>query len=146
MKVCGVEIKSNEAIISLLSLTDGVFNIPDCRARKFTYTNINSQEALIAFQKEFAKLVEDYSIDKVVFRQRPPKGKFAGGAVGFKMEAAIELISNLEVHSLTNTEIKTLIKHNPLPVPFAETGLKAFQEGAFSTAYAFLSHSTNQDA
>lgn len=146
MKVCGVELKSNEAIICLLSLTDGVFNIPDCRARKLTLTDMHSQEALVAFQKEFSKLMQDYSVDKVVVRQRPTKGKFAGGAAGFKMEAAMELIPDLEVHSLTNTEIKTLIKHNPLPVPFSETGLKAFQEGAFSTAYAFLSHSTNQDA
>lgn len=143
MKVCGVELKSNEAIICLLSLADGVFHIPDCRARRFTLVNINSREDLQAFQKDFAKLMVDYSVDKVVIRQRPMKGKFAGGAVGFKMEAAMELIPDLDVEVLTSVEIKALQKHNPLPVPFAETGLKIFQETAFNTAFAFLSRSTN---
>ncbi|MFA0093291.1 DUF3010 family protein, partial [Vibrio sp. 10N.261.49.A11] len=34
MKICGVEIKGNDAVICLLSLSDGVFNIPDCRVSK----------------------------------------------------------------------------------------------------------------
>lgn len=144
MKVCGVEIKGNEAIICLLSLDDGVFHIPDCRARRVTLDKIDRREALQAFQREFAKLMLDYSVEKVVIRQRPMKGKFAGGAVGFKIEAAIELIAELDVQILTGLEIKTLQKHNPLPVPFEETGLKVFQEGAFTTAFAFLSRSSNQ--
>ena len=75
---------------------------------------------------------------KVVIRQRPMKGKFAGGAVGFKLEAAIELIAGLDVIILSPTDIKESIKRNPIAVPFTETGLKAYQETAFNTAYAYL--------
>jgi hypothetical protein len=36
------------------------------------------------------------------------------------------------------------LNHNPIPINFAETGLKIFQQQAFNAAFAFLtnSHST----
>ncbi|WP_432463356.1 DUF3010 family protein [Agarivorans sp. QJM3NY_33] len=135
MKVCGVEIKSNEVIVSLLSLDDGLFLIPDCRARRLTLTNINSTQDLREFQFAFAKLMSDYQVEVVAIKQRPMKGKFAGGAVGFKLEAAIELISELKVVLISATQSKQVLKDNPMPVDFSTTGLKVFQEIAFTTAY-----------
>ena len=141
MKVCGIELKGNDAIICLLSCSEGLFDLPDCRVRKLTLENINSRESLINFQFAFSKLVEDYAVDKVVIRQRHMKGKFSGGAVGFKLEAAIQLLEKLDVTILTPVEIKEQIKQDPLPIPFSDTGLKVFQEAAFATAYAYLSKS-----
>ncbi|WP_088330367.1 DUF3010 family protein [Lacimicrobium sp. SS2-24] len=137
MKACGVDLKGNEANICLLSLIDGLFHVPDCRSRKLTLAD-TSGKGLKHFQSTFAKLVADYKIDKVIIRQRPAKGKFAGGAVGFKLEAAIELIEGLDVVIFSPTDIKESLRRNPLTVPFAETGLKQFQETAFNTAYAWL--------
>jgi hypothetical protein len=138
MKVCGVELKSNEANICLLSLDDGLFDLLDCRVRRITLPNLNSTEELRKFQFTFAKLMDDYKVDKATIRQRPPKGKFAGGAIGFKMEAAIQLIEGIEVDLISSAAIKEVLKHNPLPISFKETGLKAFQEAPFTTAFASL--------
>jgi hypothetical protein len=135
MKVCGVEIKSNEVIVSLLTLEDGLFQIPDCRVRRLTLSDINSTQHLRDFQFAFTKLMSDYKVEKVAIKQRPMKGKFAGGAVGFKLEAAIELISELNVELVSATKSKQVLKDNPMPVEFAATGLKAFQETSFTTAY-----------
>ena len=135
MKVCGVEIKSNEVIVSLLTLEDGLFQIPDCRVRRLTLSDINSTQHLRDFQFAFAKLMSDYKVEKVAIKQRPMKGKFAGGAVGFKLEAAIELISELKVELISATKSKQVLKDNPMPVEFSATGLKAFQEASFTTAY-----------
>jgi hypothetical protein len=66
------------------------------------------------------------------------KGKFAGGAIGFKMEAALELLDDVEVIVLSPTTIKESLKRNPVLVPVPDTGLKMFQEVAFNTAYAYL--------
>ena len=44
MKVCGVELKGNDAIICLLTLEDGLFGIPDCRVRKIDIRDANDAE------------------------------------------------------------------------------------------------------
>lgn len=142
MKVCGVELKGSEAVICLLSMDEGIFDIPDCRARKVT---LEKNHSLKFFQSTFAKLMSDYKIEKVIIRERPTAGKFSGAAVGFKLEAAIELIDDLNVQLITPTDIKAYIKRNPIPVSFEDTGLKVFQEGAFTTAYAYLMHSHYAD-
>lgn len=138
MKVCGVEIKHNEAIVCLLEQKDGLFHLPDCRARRLTLTSIDSRQALVAFQASFAKLMEDYGIPKVAIRERQKIGKFAGTSLSFKLEAAIELISSIKVEILSPGVIKEQLSREPLPVRFEETELKPFQEPAFITAYASL--------
>ena len=98
MKVCGVDLKGNEAIVSLVSLADGLFHLPDCRTRRLTLAD-TSAKGLKSFQSTFAKLVEDYKIDAVIIRQRQSKGKFAGSAIGFKLEVFQFLGPELSVHS-----------------------------------------------
>lgn len=136
MKICGVELKGTEAVISLLAYHEGLFSIPECRVRKIDFQKTNRTTDIRYFQTTFAKLIEDYKIDKVVIKERPLKGKFAGGALGFKMEAAIQLIAELDVTVMTATEFKESIKRNPVTVAFEETGLKIFQKTAFEVAYA----------
>ena len=79
--------------------------------------------------------------DKVFIKERMTKGKFAGGAVSFKLEAAIQLIDHLDVGLLTPAKIKAALSEHPIPVLFSETGLKVFQEAAFTVAYVgHMSH------
>ena len=130
MKVCGVDLKGNEAIVSLVSLADGLFHLPDCRTRRLTLAD-TSAKGLKSFQSTFAKLVEDYKIDAVIIRQRQSKGKFAGSAIGFKLEAAIELIEELQVVVFSPTDIKESLRRNPLSVPFSDTGFKTVSRSRF---------------
>jgi hypothetical protein len=122
----------------LLSLAEEVFQIPDCRTRKLSLPKDAKAKDLRYFQKTFGQLVQDYKVDQIVIRQRPMKGKFAGGAVGFKLDAALELLNDVEVIVMTPTAIKESLKRNPVLVPMPDTGLKMFQEVAFNTAYAYL--------
>ena len=138
MRVCGVELSGNDANVCLLSLENELFQIPDCRARKISLPKNATSKDLRYFQTTFAKLIEDYKIDKIVIRERPMKGKFAGGAVGFKLEAALELIQTVDTIIMAPTAIKEAIKRNPVPVNFAETLLKGFQQVAFDAAYGYL--------
>lgn len=136
MKIFGVDLTGNDAVICLLELDNEQFNLPDCRVRKLSLIKGHTATDLRQFQAEFAKLISDYSVDKVAIRERMPKGKFAGGAISFKLESAIQLIAGLDVSILTPTQIKSTLSENPLPVLFPDTGLKAFQEVAFKAAYA----------
>ena len=78
----------------------------------------------------------DYKVATVAIRERQTKGKFAGGAVSFKLEAAIQLIPTLDVIVLSPVAIKAALKENRLPLLFSDTGLKVFQEAAFTVACA----------
>lgn len=136
MKICGVDLVSNDAVICLLFLENNQFNIPECRVRKLTLPKDHSRGDLQYFEASFAKLMRDYKVDKVAIRERAPKGKFAGSAISFKLEAAIQLISEIDVEILSLTQIKAAQKENQLPIAFEDTGLKAFQKDAFTVAYA----------
>lgn len=138
MRVCGVEIKGSEAILCLMEYQGGLFNLPDCRQSRIALSQDQEAEQVRKFQFALRKLVEDYKIQHLVIKERPQKGKFAGGAVGFKIEAALQLLDNCNVSLLSATALKEQIKRFPLPVDFKATGLKAFQETAFLTAYAYL--------
>lgn len=136
MRICGVELTANDAVVCLLQKDGQLFDIPDCRARKLSLPKEHTREDILQFQFAFKKLMEDYKVDKVAIRERVTKGKFAGGAVSFKLEAAIQLIENLDVVTLRPSQIKVTVSDNPLPIMFADTGLKGFQEAAFTVAYA----------
>jgi hypothetical protein len=90
------------------------------------------------FQFAFKKLLDDYKVEKVVIRTRETRGKFAGSSVGFKLESAIQLIDDLDVNFMSNADIKEKLKRNPMAIDFRATGLRQFQESAFTTGYAFL--------
>ncbi|WP_232301145.1 DUF3010 family protein [Gilvimarinus agarilyticus] len=135
MRVCGVELTGNDAVVCLLELAQQQFTLPDCRVRKISLPKMHSRDDLQKFQATFAKLMQDYQVDKVVIRERLTKGKFAGGAVSFKLEAALQLMSDIEVELYSSAAIKQTLADKPLPIPFSETGLKGFQEQAFVVAY-----------
>ena len=138
MKVCGVELKGNDAIICLLSLEDGLFDLPNCRTSKVSIVHSDDASELQHFQYTFGKLMADYQVDKVIIRQRPTKGKFAGGHVGFKLEAAIQL-ADVDVVLLSTNRLKESLKNSELTIDFRDSGLKKFQEPAFNTAFGYLS-------
>ena len=136
MRICGVDLVNNDAVICLLFLENQQFNIPECRVRKLTLPKDHSREDLQYFEESFAKLMSDYKVEKVAIRERMPKGKFAGSAISFKLEAAIQLITEIDVEILSPTQIKAALKESQLPIAFENTGLKVFQKDAFTVAYA----------
>ncbi len=134
MRVCGVELKGSEAIICILGYSDGAFEVPDCRQRQFAVPDSVETEAMRKFQFAFSKLMEDYKIDEVVILKREPKGKFAGTATSFKLEAAIQMLE-MPVHIISHADIKVQMKEARPMVEFNDIGLKKFQQPAFNVAY-----------
>ena len=135
MRVCGVELKGGEAIISLLAYDAGNFNLPDCRTRMMPISKLGDVEALTDFHFAFKKLMEDYHVNEVVVLQRDLKGKNAGSSVSFKAEAAIQLcgLTTVLMHS---SEMKERLKLNPIQANLDDLELKKFQYPAFRVAYA----------
>ncbi|KKL75159.1 hypothetical protein LCGC14_2057650, partial [marine sediment metagenome] len=61
MRICGVELSGSDAVICLLHLDQGQFDMPDCRVRKLTLKKEHTREDLQQFQFAFTKLMGDYS-------------------------------------------------------------------------------------
>ncbi|MCL2916825.1 DUF3010 family protein [Shewanella litorisediminis] len=137
MRVCGVELKGAEAIISLVGYDKEAFNVPECRKHSFVVNDADNQEAIREFHFAFAKLMADYKVEHIVIVEREQKGKLAGSAIGFKLEAAIQL-GELPVTLLKPTAIREQCKRNPPQVDYEVLGLKRFQLQAFEAGYAFL--------
>jgi hypothetical protein len=135
MRICGIELKGSEAVICLLDYEQGAFSVADCRQRVFSVSDAQSTPGIRQFQFAFSKLIDDYKIEQVVITERMQKGKFAGSATSFKLEAAIQLLE-LPVELINTTIIKDMFKRNPIDVSVAELGLKKFQQPAFNAAYA----------
>ncbi len=138
MKVCGVELKGNDAIICIMSRENGLYDIPHVRVQKLNLVDAGDAEQVQDFQFAFAKLMEDYKVDRVVIKGRALKGKFAGGPVGFKLEAAIQLIKDLPVNIIAGSFIKKVLVKSQVTIDFRDTGLKQYQENAFQVAFAYL--------
>ncbi|MEW6982153.1 DUF3010 family protein [Colwelliaceae bacterium 6471] len=138
MRVCGVELKGNDAIICIMTKENGLYDIPHVRVQKLSIVDAGDAEQVKKFQFAFAKLMEDYKIDTVVIKGRALKGKFAGGPVGFKLEAAIQLIDALNVEIVSGSFVKKALAKTQIDIDFRDTGLKKFQEHAFETVFAYL--------
>ncbi|MCG9732218.1 DUF3010 family protein [Shewanella sp. Isolate13] len=136
MRVCGVELKGGEAIISLLSYEGETYNVPDCRQKSFAISNSESTETMRDFHFAFGKLIEDYRVDEIVIIQREQKGKGAGSVTSFKLEALIQILP-VPVSIVSPVAIKEQLKRNPPQVDFEGLELKRFQKNAFEAAYAF---------
>ena len=141
MIICGVELKGSEANICLLGRSDDLYNLPDCKVRRLPFKKVHTANELKAYQREFAALMQEHKVDKVVIRERPTTGKFTGGAMGFKLAAAIQLAEGLETELMNQNTVKDILKVNTPPIDYVDTGLKGFQEHAFLTAFAWF----NQD-
>ncbi|RGP39612.1 hypothetical protein BPTFM16_02741 [Altererythrobacter insulae] len=87
--------------------------------------------------------MEDYQVTHVQIKGRALKGKFAGGPVGFKIEAAIQLIDALDVEVVAGTAIKKELAKSQIDIDFRDTGLKQFQEQAFATVFAYFESQNN---
>ena len=140
MKVCGVELQGNEAIICILSLSDSLFEVSPCRVQRLVVADSYDSAQMKAFQFSFVKLMQDYNVDRVIIRQREMRGKFAGSAVGFKLEAALQLSPDLNLRLMSSSQRKESLKAHPLHIPFKETELKQFQEAAFIKAFSYLNN------
>ena len=138
MKICGIELKGNDAVICLMLFEEGLYTLLECRVKKISISDATNQQQLQKFQFEFAKLMADYQVDHVVIKERMTRGKFAGGSVSFKLEASIQLIEKLNVTLLSSAKIKETLKNSDTSMNFNDTGLKQFQEQAFVTGFAYL--------
>lgn len=131
MKICGIELKANNAIFVLID--DRKFI--DLKTKKLTIENDETQEDIRKFCNDFLVFLEENQVEKVVIKKRAKKGTFAGGAVTFKLEALIQLNPICEVELISSQTIASFEKKNIIEFP---KELKKYQEQAFLSALSYI--------
>lgn len=129
MKICAVELKSNNAILLILDNKKFV----DLKIKKLILENDESQEDIRIFCNDFLLFLEQNEVEKIYIKKRAKKGNFSGGAVTFKMEGLIQLNPLCPVELISPQAISSFEKKNEIEFP---EGLKKYQEQAYLTAYS----------
>ena len=128
MKCLGIELKGSTCIGVLVDSKSNVLStlkleIPD------SYNN----EHISSFVDQFQNFIRSHQPDRIVVKKRQEKGKFAGGAISFKMEGLIQLSSKSNTAFLSGTQLNAFIKKSALEVP----EVKKYQSQAlFCALYA----------
>ncbi|MGA1940120.1 DUF3010 family protein [Arcobacter sp. YIC-310] len=134
MKLCGVELKANNAIFSVFEKNDDDIVIYiDLKIKKITLDDDESFEDIKIFSNNVNDFLKDNKIEKVFIKKRAKKGNFAGGAVTFKMEGIIQLNDICDVTLVSSQSVNSFEKKNMIEFP---KELKKYQEGAYLTALA----------
>lgn len=127
MKICAVELKSNNAILLILDNKKFV----DLKIKKLILENDEKQEDIRIFCNDFLLFLEQNEVEKIYIKKRAKKGNFSGGAVTFKMEGLIQLNPLCPVELISPQAISSFEKKNEIEFP---EGLKKYQEQAYLTA------------
>ena len=134
MKVCGVELSSKSASLVLLDGEFENFKVVNISEPKISISNDESDSDVKAFMAKIEAFHEKESIDCYVIRMRKKTGRFAGGAVSFKLEGLFQLLPCPTV-LLTAKEFNATAKRH---AGLFDPSLKKYQENAFYSALAFL--------
>ena len=128
MKSLGIEIKGSTCIGILI---DASMNIVD--SLKLEIEDSYNDAHIKNFSTEFQAFLQSQNPDTVVIKKRQEKGKFAGGAVSFKMEGLIQLAANSKTVFLSGAQLNAFIKKAPADLP----EVKKYQSQAlFCAVYA----------
>mgnify|MGYP000429730151 CR=1 FL=1 len=132
MRICGIELKSNNAIFSVIEKQDDdIVVYIDMKIKKITLEDDEKQESIRQFCNELLVFLTKENIDKVILKKRAKKGNFAGGAVTFKMEALIQLNPHCPVDLVSGQALSRFEKDENIEYP---NELNKYQEQAYLAA------------
>ncbi len=133
MRVCGIDLKANNTIFSVIDINEEDENAVyiDMKTKKITLGDDESQGAIRNYCNDLLVFLTQNSIDKIVIKKRSKKGVFAGGAVTFKMEAWLQLNPHCEVELVSSAKISSYQKKNVIVFP---KELNKYQEQAYLSA------------
>jgi len=132
MKICGISIGSKDANICVIMKNDSEIQLIDTGMTKLSLDNDIDQENIKSYFKIFDAFINENEIDFVAIKARQHKGKFAGGAISFKIESLIQLIEK-KVKIISAQTIASKTKKITIPKKIFK-----YQEEAYKTAYSAM--------
>lgn len=133
MKVCGIELKSNEARLVVLEGHIESYDIVQLDTNKIKLQDSKDQRFVQEFRTQILEFLNWHDFDCVGIKERITKGRFAGGALSFKMEGLIQT-SDYKVQLVHNMSMKSALKD----VEYDPSMVKKYQEEALRVAIYLL--------
>ncbi len=128
MTICGVEIKSNFMVLSVVNKNDTDIDYQELKIKKLILENDEDRESIVTLKEAFEDFINKNKIEKIVIKKRSKKGNFAGGAITFKIETIIQLNSICNVEFVTSQALSKFEKKNEIIYP---KGLNKYQEQSY---------------
>jgi len=135
MNLCGIELKSNNAIVSVIEYLDDEINFIETKTKKIVLENDEDINSILKYKTELESFLSEYKIEKIALKKRAKKGTFAGGAVTFKSEAIIQLNTICTVNFVTSQAISKYTKTNEPNLP---KELNKYQEQAYLSSLLLI--------
>lgn len=136
MRVCGIELKSNYTVLTLVDfLSDDIVDYIDLKIKKITLDDDENKQSIISYLNEINSFFNNEKVEKIVIKKRSKKGAFSGGAVTFKMEALIQLYANAEVTLISPQALSAYERKNEIIYP---KNLKKYQEQSYLAILSML--------
>ena len=133
LRVCGIVLKSKEMISVVLEGTIEDYQIVSTSFDKYKLIEPKDQEAVKKFKTDIHEFFDYEDFHAIGIKERIAKGRFAGGAITFKMEGLIQT-SDYPVQIIHGNRIKAKTKDKIIPI----AQVKKYQEDALLTAFYLL--------
>lgn len=133
LRVCGIVLKSNEMISVVIEGTIENYQIVSTSFDKYKLIEPKDQEAVKKFKTDIHEFFDYEDFHAIGIKERIAKGRFAGGAITFKMEGLIQT-SDYPVQIIHVNRIKAKTKDKIIPIG----EVKKYQEDALLTAFYLL--------
>lgn len=130
MRLCGIELKASNTILTVIDFRDDddIIDYIDLKIKKITLNDDENQEDILAYTSSLNLFLKENQIEKVFVKKRAKKGTFSGGAVTFKMEALIQMNNVCKVELVSSQSINSYERKNTINYPKM---LKKYQEQAY---------------
>lgn len=129
--ICGIELKSSEAIFSIVDSAGGQVGYADTDPKRMQVADDENTADVQSFYDAFQNFLRDNHIEQIVIKKRAKRGQRAGGAVTFKLEGLIQLNGIVPVNFISGQAISAYQKRHALNIPAA---LNRYQEQAYLAA------------
>lgn len=130
MKICGVELKSNQAIFVIIDTSENNLYI-ESEIKRITLENDDDCKNVKSFFDTINTFFRDMKINKIYIKKRAKNGTYVSSPDTFKIEGLIQI--NTVCHNVHLVSAQALVsfrkQNNTIP-----DNIRKYQEEAFSTA------------
>ena len=134
-KVCGIELKSSEAILVVIDNSSGNDGLINTKPSKIRIGDDEDTSEVKSFFNGIIEFIRNNNIDVIVLKKRARKGKMAGGSVSFKLESLIQINGIVDTMFVSGQAIAAAHKKEQFETP---ESLNKYQETAFMAAALYI--------